>query len=268
MSPIDVAVAFCAALAGAAAFEPIRAAYGAFRARKAPLRRWYWQVTYRTADASWRQLWSIELVKVRRHGDRVYGTMYRVYPTRFRRRWTFVGELHEGRHLSLVYHSVGEDYGANGTVNLGVLNRWLWCGAFQQIPDAERGAELQRQKPERRETRRIGPDFTEESLIEWIAADSHSNDQVRGFLASIPSDSPAAPAQVARYLPAAAQRVLTEAPPFHSWIARGFEAAIAPISLIPIFTGEQARREAKPVPRPWASPSRHALGVSGEEEAA
>lgn len=268
ISPIDVIMAFVAALAGAAAFEPIKTFLGAIGAKRKPLRRWYWQVTYRAGDSSWLQLWSIELVKVQRHGDRVSGTMYRVYPSRFKRRWSFEGQLHEGRHLSLIYHSIGEDYGSNGTVTLGVLSRWLWCGAFQQIPDAERGAQLQRQLPERRETRRIGPDFTEESLIEWVAADAQYDDPVRGFLASLPADSPATPAHAAKHLPSAAKRVLTEPPPFQSWLIRGLQAAAAQVSTGPILIGERARRSIRLSPRPWESPARAALGYRQKGKAA
>jgi hypothetical protein len=268
ISVVDVLVAFAAALAGAAAFEPVKAARGALRAKHPPLRRWYWQVTYRTGDSRWLQLWSIELVKVRRHGNRISGTMYRVYPARFKRRWRFFGELHENRHLSLIYTSIGEDYGSNGTINLGVLTRWLWSGAFQQIPDAERGATLHQRKAERRETRRIGPSFTEESLIEWVAADSDPNDAIRGFLASIPEDSPASPRHAAKHLPGPARRVLTEAPPFRSWFHRGIQAAAGIDSPLPLLIGDLGQRMTKPDPRPWASPARKALGGDKRDLAA
>ncbi len=260
---IGFGVGFIAALAGAIAYEPLKQTLGALRAKKPPLSRWYWQVTYRSGDKSFDQLWSIELVQVFSRGKRIWGTMYRVYPNRYERRWDFEGRVQGERHLSLVYHSVGEDYGSNGTISLGALGRWLWCGAFQQIPEVERGVQLQGQPPERRQTRRVGPDFTEESLIEWIAADREVDDPVRAFLASIPASSPAGPSEAAKYLPPGPCRVLMEFPPFTSSIIRGFQFAASPVSLTPIYAEEQLRHERHISPKPWESPSRKVLGLGG-----
>jgi hypothetical protein len=268
ISPIEIGLGVVAALVGAALYEPIKSSLAALRARRPPLRRWYWQVTYRARDKGWRQLWSIELVEVYSRGQRVWGTMYRVFPGRYKRRWKFDGRVFDRRRLSLVYESVGDDYGSNGTVSLGVLNRWLWCGAFQQIPDAERDVELKQENRERRETRRIGPDFTEESLIEWLAADHEADDPVRGFLASIPKTSATAPDKVARHLPRRLRTILVEGPPFPTWFRRGLEAVGAQGSLLTTYAGERARRESRPVPRSWESPSHHALEVKPESEAA
>jgi hypothetical protein len=194
--------------------------------------------------------------------------MYRVYPSRYQRRWIFEGRLQGDHHLSLIYHSIGEDYGSNGTISLGILNRWLWCGAFQQIPDPERGLEMRAHVVERRGTRRIGPDFTEESLIEWVAADSDPDDAVRGFLASIPVESPAAPSHAAEHLPSAVRRILMESPPFPSRLIRGLQAVAAQDSLGPIYAGELVRRATKARSRPWESPSRRLLGLDKKRKKA
>lgn len=265
---IEVGLSVIAAVVGAALYEPIKSSLGALQARRPPLRRFYWQVTYKSHDKDWRQLWSIELVEVYSHNRHVWGTMYRVFPARYKRRWKFDGRLFDKRRLSLVYESVGDDYGSNGTVSLGVLSRWLWCGAFQQIPDAERDVELKRGSIERRETRRIGPDFTEESLIEWVAADHDGNDPVRGFLASLPDTSSTAPAQIAKHLPRRLRTVLLEGPPFPNWFRRGLEAAGSQASTLPTLEGERVRREEQALPRAWESPSSQALQARAEDEVA
>jgi hypothetical protein len=264
----DPVSAIVLALVGAALYEPIKHGLAAMHARQPPLRRWYWQVTYQSRDMGWDALWSIELVEVLSRGHQVWGTMYRVYPSRFKRRWKFNGRLFEDRRLCLVYESVGEDYGSNGTVSLGVISRWLWCGAFQQIPDAERTVELRVNDFERRETRRIGPDFTEESLIEWIAADDDSDDPVRGLFASIPDGSSITPKLAVGHLPKRARRVLLEPPPFPSSFFRGLQAVGSQISLLTMSAPERARRERRPVARDWSSPAKAALQQECGEEVA
>ncbi|HWP33254.1 MAG TPA: hypothetical protein VNL97_05855 [Solirubrobacterales bacterium] len=264
----DPGLGVVAALIGATLYEPIKHGMAAWGARKPPMRRWYWQVTYKARDHDWGELWSIELVEVFCSTTKIWGTMYRVYPSRYERRWKFSGRLFDAKRLSLVYESVGEDYGSNGTVSLGVMSRWLWCGAFQQIPDIERVVELSHDEPERRATRRIGPDFTEESLIEWIAADNEANDAVRGFFASIPQGSALNPSIAAKHLPKRARRVLLEAPPFPTSVFRGLQAVGSQISLLTMSAPERERREHRPVARGWSSPTKTALQQEQGEEIA
>jgi len=257
-------VGFLAALAGAIVYEPFRLAFGAKRARRPPLRRYYWQITYRAGDRFWKQLWSIELVEVYSRGNRVWGHMYRVYPTHFGRRWSFEGRLHGRRHLSLIYDSVGDDYGGNGTINLGNLNRWTWSGLFQQVPEIERGIELGRQATPG-SLPQIGPDFSEECLIEWVAADHIADDPVRGFLAAIPEGSPVSPSLAAHHLPARLREVLLQPPPFPIWFWRGGQAAAMQVSLAGPYAYEQHKRQ-KAEPRPWVSPTRQILQIDERDE--
>jgi hypothetical protein len=270
ISSLEVLIAFAigisATIFGDVAAEKTRNAISAARARKAPLRRWYWQVTYPPGDETWAKPWSIELVEVHRHGDRVTGTMYRVYPDRFERRWEFQGWLVDSRHLVLTYRSVGEDYGANGTLTLGVLGRWLWSGTFKAIPDPERDAALRGTGP-RSPGRRIGPDFTEEALIEWIAADHRGDDPVRTLLASIPFDSEIAPAAIGRQLPRKPREVLLEPPPYYGWLTRGLQYQGALTTMEGVYATERWR-EPPPSPGPWRSPSKELLGSAEEGKVA
>jgi hypothetical protein len=261
---VGFVVGFLAALMGAIAYEPLKATWGAMSAKRPPLRRWYWQITYHPDDRDWTRMWSVELVEVFVRGRKVWGTMYRVNPGNFQRRWQFEGMLHGRRHLSLVYHSTGDDYGANGTVDLGVLDRWLWCGTFHMVPEVARGIELMGESLNKGLLPRIGPDFSEESRIEWLAADSDPNDPVRGYLASIGADHPASPALAAKYLPPKAREVLLGTPPFSSWFWRGAQYAASQVSLEGVYAAELARRGVKPEPRKWESPTRRVLGL-GED---
>jgi hypothetical protein len=270
ISSLEVLIAFAigisATIFGGVALEKVGDVISAARARKAPLRRLYWQVTYPPGDETWAEPWSIELVEVHRHRDRVTGTMYRVYPDRFERRWEFQGWLVDSRHLVLTYRSVGEDYGANGTLTLEVLSRWIWSGTFKAIPDPERDAALRGSSP-RSPVRRIGPDFTEEALMEWIAADRRGDDEVRTLLASIPPDSEIAPAAVARHLPRRARRVLLEPPPYFGWLMRGLQYASGLTTLLGIYATEQWRQPTAS-PGPWRSPSKELLGSAEDDEVA
>jgi hypothetical protein len=256
---VAVALAVATSVVGSLIFRRIESWLAWRRTSEDVLGRWYWQVTYRPPEIEWNHLWSVELVKVYRRGNRVRGTMYRVHAAHFDRRWEFEGRIHRHRHLVFSYRSTGKEFGHDGTMRLGALTNEIWCGSFEAIPEPSSDARVRAAQSDSA-LRRIGPDFTEESLVEWVAADKRSDDEVRAYLATIPDSSPASPRLVAKHLPADVAEVLLTPPPYASWWMRGLQAASAvtsPQSLSALYAEQQLRRAR---PRPWDSPSRKLLG--------
>lgn len=66
---------------------------------------WY-QVTFDPENEE--NAWSIEVVEVKHHGDRLTGTMWRVWPEAFLRRWSFDGR-YNGLFIRSVYDRTRDD---------------------------------------------------------------------------------------------------------------------------------------------------------------
>jgi hypothetical protein len=230
--------------------------------------RWYWQVTYRPGETNWRAIWSIELVRIYRDGEKIWGTMYRVYPAHFTRRWEFTGYLRRERHLILNYRSIGKEFGVDGTMQLGILTKRNWCGTFEAIPEPASEGRVRAAQADSAMSR-IGPDFSEKALVEWVAADHDPDDAVRGFLALLPATGDGGLEESLRELPVAAREIVTTPPPYPSWLMKHCQAlgAIAfPLAMSVVY-GMQRLSAARA--RLWDSPAARLLpkqDVKGDDD--
>jgi len=264
----EAVVAVALSLVGLAIEKLVEWIVAALRGQRSPLGRYYWLVSYAPDDANWSKPVSVELVRFCRRGRRVRGRMYRIYPDHHQRSWAFEGRLHDGKQLTVMYTSTGEDFGSNGIMILGLLTRWIWCGVFQEAPNPERGAELSWTAERVGAIRRIGPSVTEEAHAELLAADCEGIDRVRGFLALIPPTDPCSPVRVARGLPGSARRVLLD-PLASSWRIRLLRLVARSRCPLPRSLRLYLRMHDRVEPRPWSSPSRDIFfGDPDEDEAA
>ncbi len=211
VSPGEATVGLGLTLVGILLQELVKWIVVLLQGRKSPLGRFYWLVSYAPDDVNWAVPTSIELVRFCRRGRRVKGRMYRIYKDHHQRRWSLEGRLRDGEpQLGLMYTSIGEDFGSNGTMTLGLLNRWLWSGVFQEAPNPEERAELVHVAARSGAIGRIGADIPAEAHAELIAVDQEIGDCVLGFLAPLSFDSLCLPRRVARRLPRSARRVLLQ----------------------------------------------------------
>ncbi len=267
LSVPELGVALALTLIGVLAREALVRLLDGLQAQRTPLGRWFWCVAYRSDDAGWCAPYFIGLIRLRRQGNRVRGTMECVYPRRGQLRWTLEGRLVDGRELLVTYQAAGDEYGSNGAMILGRLVRGVWCGGFDQTPDPSRRAQLERMAEQVGVLGRIGHEIQEKGHVEWLAADSDPNDAVRRFLASFSAESTVAPVQIAVQLPRAARRMLLE-PPLPSRRARMLRAVTYRVWL-PRAVRRRVSRVSLVEPAPWESPTQAILrGRAGEDEAA
>jgi hypothetical protein len=98
--------------------------------RRGALSGFWLQLAYGPDDENMSgRVWSIEIVQARQLGHHLRGTMWRVYPVEFERRWHFVGRRDKDtlRGLYTVNRSTG---GGNGLFHLLGLGEGTWSGQF------------------------------------------------------------------------------------------------------------------------------------------
>jgi hypothetical protein len=119
---------------------------------------WY-QVTFDREDDE--AVWSIEWVEALQKGETITGTMWRIYPEHFNRRWSFQGRCRD-KNISAQYWATRGN-GGEGSMTLYMWGESTFLGRF---------------KEERANSYGIGPSFVDfEGRIHWIEAKAHSEDE-------------------------------------------------------------------------------------------
>ena len=117
---------------------------------------WY-QITYNPEDT--KDVWSIEWVETFQRNETITGTMWRIYPEHFNRRWRFQGRCNDGKIRAQYWATRGN--GGGGSMKLYMLRPSNFLGNFEE---------------ERANSFGIGPSFVDFAApIEWIEV--HSDDE-------------------------------------------------------------------------------------------
>lgn len=120
---------------------------------------WY-QITYDPKNIT--DVWSVEWVEVLQRNDTIKGTMWRIYPAHFNRRWRFQGRCRDKKIRAQYWCTRGN--GGDGSMKLHIVRRSNLLGNFEE---------------ERANAYGIGPSFIDFSAyIEWIEVSSDYEPQV------------------------------------------------------------------------------------------
>jgi hypothetical protein len=98
--------------------------------RRGALSGFWLQLTYGPEDEDMQgRIWSVEIVRVRQLGHHLRGSMWRVYPAAFERRWHFVGRRDSDTLRGLYTLNRGTG-GGSGLFHLLRLGEGPWSGQF------------------------------------------------------------------------------------------------------------------------------------------
>jgi hypothetical protein len=98
--------------------------------RRGALSGFWLQLTYGPEDEDMQgRVWSVEILQVRQLGHQLRGSMWRVYPVAFERRWHFVGR-HDSDTLRGLYTLNRGTGGGSGLFHLLRLGEGTWTGQF------------------------------------------------------------------------------------------------------------------------------------------
>jgi hypothetical protein len=119
---------------------------------------WY-QITFNPKND--KEVWSIEWVEALQKGETITGTMWRIYPEHFNRRWSFQGRCHDTNIRAQYWATRGN--GGEGSMTLYMWGKSTFLGNFNE---------------ERANSYGIGPSFVDfKAPIHWIEAKAHSEDE-------------------------------------------------------------------------------------------
>jgi hypothetical protein len=114
---------------------------------------WY-QITYDPQDTG--KVWSVEWVEAFQRNDTITGTMWRIYPEHFNRRWKFQGRCHDRKIRAQYWATRGN--GGEGSMKIHMLRPSNYLGSFEE---------------EVVNSFQIGPSFVDFAApVEWIGVQS------------------------------------------------------------------------------------------------
>jgi hypothetical protein len=155
-------------LIGAAVWAIIALALDAARHRRGAIAGHWYQVTFDPDDTT--KVWSIELVVVKHYRESISGTMWRIYPAHFDRRWTFDGRCRDYFVRAQYWADRGD--GGEGTLKLFRYRRSNCAGRFEEEQPRSVG---------------FGASFIEFAApMEWIRVDGDQEPAVLDKIATMP----------------------------------------------------------------------------------
>jgi hypothetical protein len=163
-------IGVASSIVGAAIWAVIGYGIEARRERTGELAGQWFQITYNPKDTD--VVWSIEWIDVKHQGERVSGTMWRIYPESFDRRWSFNGVFARS-FIRCPYLPTRGD-GGEGFMKLYMFKRSNCLGRF--IQDLPKNVDF-------------GPSYVEFAApLEWIRAGSDDQGAVVKLLATVPKE--------------------------------------------------------------------------------
>lgn len=145
-----------------------KARYQAIRDLRGPLSGDWYQITYDPEDAN--KIWSVEWIEVKHHGDFLRGTMWRIFPRNFDRRWAFEGRRRDSSVISVYWADRGE--GGDGTMSLLKATPRKSIGRFWEYKPSINGNDIH-----------YG-DFS--APIQWVRTDGETGARVLEEVRKVP----------------------------------------------------------------------------------